>query len=115
MVLINALMPKKHANLTSRVVVVSIILWFIPGLSVAGDPFVGNQVYQEHCVSCHGASGKAVISSTPDFSGNPMLLAKPDMQLRETILHGRNLMPAFVGILKEKQIMDVISYIRTFH
>lgn len=103
---------KKRAKLKCLVL---IMLLHIPGLSFAGDPFVGNQVYQEHCVTCHGASGKATISGTPDFSGNPMLLAKPDMQLRDTILRGKKLMPAYVGILKEKQIMDVISYIRTFH
>ncbi|MDH5324613.1 MAG: cytochrome c [Gammaproteobacteria bacterium] len=82
---------------------------------VAGDPFIGNQIYNEHCASCHGSSGKANIAGTPDFAGNPMLLAKPDLQLRDTIASGRNLMPAFVGILKEKQMMDVIAYIRTFH
>ena len=92
-----------------------VLLFFWSATVCAGDPFVGNQIYSEHCAGCHGASGRAVIEGTPDFAGNPFLLAKPDIQLRDTIRRGKNLMPAFVGILKEKQMMDVIAYIRTFH
>lgn len=98
-----------------RVCIWSIVLLCLPATVVAGDPFIGNQIYQEHCVSCHGASGKAVVAGTPDIAGNPMLLAKPDQQIKSVILLGKNLMPAYVGIIKERQIMDVIAYIRTFH
>ncbi len=81
----------------------------------AGDPFLGASVYSEHCAYCHGANGKAVIAGTPDFMRNMQLLAKPDMQIMQTIKGGKGLMPAFGGLLKDNQIMDVITYIRTFN
>ena len=80
----------------------------------AGDPFLGAQVYNEHCVVCHGANGKGVIASTPDFL-QTNFLAKPDFELKSFIKAGRGIMPAYQGILKDHEILDVIAYIRTFN
>ena len=80
----------------------------------AGDPFLGARVYSEHCAVCHGANGKAVIAGTPDFL-HTNILAKPDFQIKTFIKSGKGIMPAFQGILKDQQIMDVIAYIRTFY
>lgn len=63
---------------------------------------------------CHGANGKAVIAGTPDFIYNNVL-AKPDFELKTFINAGRGIMPGFQGLLKDQEIMDVISYIRTFN
>jgi cytochrome c6 len=79
----------------------------------AGDPFLGANVYNEHCVRCHGANGKGVIAGTPDFL-QPNFLAKPDFELKAFIQNGRGIMPSYQGILKDREIMDVIAYIRTF-
>jgi cytochrome c6 len=82
--------------------------------SFAGDPFLGAKVYNEHCVVCHGANGKGVIASTPDFL-QTNFLARPDFELKTSIKAGRGIMPAYEGILKDREIMDVIAYIRTFN
>lgn len=82
--------------------------------SFAGDPFMGSRVYNEHCVMCHGANGKAVMAGTPDFLYT-QLLAKPDYKIKAFIEAGKGIMPSYKGILKDQQILDVISYIRTFH
>jgi mono/diheme cytochrome c family protein len=87
---------------------------FVSGASYAGDPFVGASIYTEHCASCHGARGKAVIAGTPDFVGT-FVLAKPDFEIKGVIESGRGIMPAFRGVLRDKQINDVIAYIRTFN
>ncbi|MCG6970145.1 MAG: cytochrome c [Gammaproteobacteria bacterium] len=80
----------------------------------AGDPFLGANVYNEHCVRCHGANGTGIIAGTPDFL-QPSFLAKPDFELKAFISAGKGIMPSYQGILKEREIMDVIAYIRTFN
>jgi cytochrome c6 len=80
----------------------------------AGDPFLGANIYNEHCVTCHGANGKGVIAGTPDFL-QPSFMTKGDFQLKATIKAGSGIMPAYEGILKDREIMDVIAYIRTFN
>lgn len=80
----------------------------------AGDPFAGSNVYVQHCASCHGGDGRGVIAGTPSFRGG-RLLTFSNTDLVNTVRSGKNLMPAFRGILDEQQIDDVITYIRTFN
>ncbi len=80
----------------------------------AGDPFAGSAVYTEYCVNCHGGDGAGEIAGTPSFRGG-RLMAKGDMELRERIRNGKDLMPSFRGVLSEEQIDDVVTYIRTFN
>ena len=97
-----------------RIILIGIIGLALTNSAFAGDPFLGARVYNEHCAVCHGANGKALIAGTPDFL-HTNILAKPDFQLKAFIKAGKGIMPAFQGILKDQQIMDVIAYIRTFH
>ena len=87
---------------------------FFVSNAFAGDPFLGATVYNEHCVGCHGANGKGVIAGTPNFL-QPDFLARPDYELKNFIRSGGGIMPSYQGILKDREIMDVISYIRTFN
>jgi len=80
----------------------------------AGDPFTGAQIYNDRCAMCHGSNGKAVVAGTPDFL-HTNILAKPDYELKTFINSGRGIMPSFQGVLKDREIEDVISYIRTFN
>lgn len=95
------------------------VLWCVIflGLSaqaIAGDPANGAKVYQQHCVACHGPTGRATAPGVPDFSIGQGL-AKPDLTLAESIKRGKALMPAFLGLVVDNDIMDAISYIRTLH
>jgi len=83
-------------------------------MAFAGDPFAGASVYNQHCAMCHGPNGKAVIAGTPDFL-HTNVLAKPDFELKNFVNAGKGIMPSFRGVLKDQEIMDVISYIRTFN
>lgn len=80
----------------------------------AGDPFAGSNIYVQHCASCHGGDGRGEIAGTPSFRGGA-LMTRTDSQLKSTIRSGRNVMPAFRGLLDEQQIDDVVTYIRTFN
>ena len=54
-----------------------------------------------------------MIGGAPNFTRGQGLM-KPDALLYDTILKGKNAMPAFRGVLTEEQFYDVITYIRSF-
>ncbi|MGD8559183.1 MAG: cytochrome c [Gammaproteobacteria bacterium] len=82
--------------------------------ALAGDPFAGSSIYAHYCVSCHGGDGAGEVAGTPSFRGGRLLTKNP-MELKSTIRMGRDMMPAFQGVLTEQQIDDVMEYIRTFN
>lgn len=82
------------------------------GASHAADMFKGGDLYATHCVACHGASGVSSMPGTPSFARSEGLL-QPDLMLLATIKSGRNVMPAFEGVLSDRDILDVIAYLRT--
>lgn len=80
----------------------------------AADYFNGKRLYTSYCEGCHGASGQGEIPGTPNFTrGNTLM--RPDLQLYVQIRDGKNAMPGFQGVLDENEILDVISYIRSFY
>lgn len=80
--------------------------------SPAADVVKGNQVYMMHCAACHGMSGVSVMPGAPNFARLERLL-QPDAALLASIRNGRNAMPAYAGILTDREILDVIAYLRT--
>lgn len=80
----------------------------------AADTFKGQRIYTSNCAICHGPTGRAVMPGAPNFARGEGVL-KPDFTLLATIRSGRNAMPAFQGILTDRDIMDVIAYVRTLH
>jgi cytochrome c6 len=80
----------------------------------AADSFKGQQLYAANCAICHGSGGRSTLPGAPNFNRGEGVL-KPDFTLLATIRTGRNAMPAFMGILSDRDIMDVIAYVRTLH
>jgi len=78
----------------------------------AGDPARGADLYRQHCTSCHGASGRPVLPNAPDFTRHTALL-KPDLALLASIRRGRGAMPAYDGVLRDRDILDVVAHLRT--
>jgi mono/diheme cytochrome c family protein len=72
----------------------------------------GQQLYQKNCASCHGANGLGQMKGVPNLASFDVF-SKPDQPLIEVIRSGRNTMPSFLGILNDREIRDVISYVRT--
>ena len=80
---------------------------------MAADPGNGAQVYSVHCSGCHGDDGRGGMPGLPDFTRGEGLF-QPNSQLATTIRNGKQVMPAYQGILTNDDINDVIAYLRSF-
>lgn len=98
--------------------------------SVRGDPVRGRALFAAHCAACHGAHGEGGKGTGVTFSrprdlpimapalNNPgFLAAASDAMIKATLIHGREGTP-MVSFLKkglsERDIDDVVSYVRSF-
>lgn len=84
------------------------------GPASAADTQKGKNLYQAQCAICHGSEGRATMPGAPSFDRGEQML-RADMALLTLIRSGKNAMPAFQGRLSDRDIMDVIAYIRTLH
>ncbi len=89
------------------------LLAALPSTGHAADTAEGQRLYQMHCIACHGATGESLIPNTPNFSRGEGLM-QADIGIMASIKAGKNAMPAFAGVLRDQQILDVIAYLRTF-
>ena len=77
----------------------------------AGDVFDGRKVYRSHCSGCHGQSGTGDTGNAPDFTIGEGLM-QSDLSLMQSIAQGKGVMPGYLGVLSDEEILNVISYIR---
>ena len=84
------------------------------GVSIGADVNKGRQTYATHCVICHGQSGQSMVAGAPNFDRGDGLL-RPDFTLLAAIKAGKNAMPAYRGMLSDRDILDVVAYLRTLH
>lgn len=80
--------------------------------SHAADVQRGAELYRQHCSSCHGAGGRPVLPGAPDFT-QPIALLKPDLRLLESLRAGRGAMPAYAGLLRDAELLDLVAHLRT--
>ena len=82
----------------------------------------GGTLYQEHCLLCHGISGRGdgpgglALSPRPaDLTYHTIPGVHTDGELYFWISHGlpRTAMPAFESLMSEKQRWDLVNFIRT--
>lgn len=78
----------------------------------AADVQRGNTIYSSHCAVCHGSSGTPVMPGAPNFRRMESLM-RPDMQLMMAIRNGKGAMPGYFGVLRDREILDVVAYLRT--
>ncbi len=78
----------------------------------AADVIKGQQLYLRHCASCHGASGVSIMPNAPNFARGERML-QPDQALLGAIRMGRGAMPAYSGVLNDRETLDVVAYLRT--
>ncbi|MGO2957753.1 MAG: c-type cytochrome [Acetobacter sp.] len=74
----------------------------------------GAAVYKHICQSCHMADGKGAEGAGahfPALAGNPKLKAADYPAY--VVLNGYGGMPWFAGLLNDKQVADVVNYIRS--
>lgn len=87
-------------------------LLVLPGQTSAGDLASGARLYRQHCAACHGSTGRPVLPSAPDLT-RPTALLKPDLALLTAIRNGRGAMPAYAGVLRDRDILDIVTHLRT--
>ena len=92
----------------------AIVLGFTTGAgpAAAADIQRGASLYSTHCAACHGSNGTPVMPGAPNFRRIESLL-RPDTQLLASVRAGKGAMPAYFGILRDREILDVIAYLRT--
>lgn len=86
------------------------VAWSSPG--AAADRNNGRALYDEHCAGCHGAGGRSIDPTVPSFADGEGLFMM-DSELLDRIRRGSELKPAFRGLLSDREIRDVIAYLRT--
>lgn len=78
----------------------------------------GYEIFQANCSACHyanrekslrGPGLQALFKKKYLPSGAPA----NDDRVRETIIHGRDMMPAFGDRLDDRQINDLMAYLHT--
>jgi cbb3-type cytochrome c oxidase subunit III len=89
---------------------------------VSGNPIIGKQVYDDNCTICHGSDGKGEGMITKVYDMEPAdhtdassMNRISNEKIRSIISNGSKgaeLMPGWKGFLSDKEIEDVISYIR---
>jgi len=90
------------------------LLLLLPMTAFASDPVNGQKLYSMHCAGCHGVNGISVMQQAPNLAQFEVY-TMPDRELVDLIRTGRNSMPPSLGILKQSEMLDVVSYMRTLH
>jgi mono/diheme cytochrome c family protein len=86
-----------------------------------GDAAAGKMLFEKNCVVCHGKEGKgdgpaaAALNPRPKSFADPVVIAKSDKELFDTITKGRPGTPmvSFEKTLTEQQRWDVLAYVRS--
>jgi cytochrome c6 len=81
--------------------------------ALSADIFKGREAYESHCQSCHGVDGRGRVANAPDFSRGQGLMA-PDVALLRNLQAGKGAMPAFRGLVKDREMLDIVAFLRTF-
>lgn len=101
-----------HPASLPSAIVAACVLAMLPPAARAADHRRGGSLFQEHCATCHGANGTPAMAGVPDLRRGGALV-RPDRTLLLTIRNGRTTMPAYIGRLTERDMLDVIAFMRT--
>lgn len=100
----------RHGRVTGAVVFAALALH--ASVADAADPGAGKAIYEQHCVRCHGEDGRGELGGAPDFSRGVSLM-QPDADIARTLRGGLGGMPAYEGLLRQDELLDVIAYVRS--
>jgi mono/diheme cytochrome c family protein len=112
---------KEIVSIASIVALLSVgsATWVAP--AYGADVAKGKKVYTDNCVGCHGEKGKgdgigaAMLSKKPaDYTNKKAMSKLTDEDMKKTVKQGKAPMPSWGTILTDREIDDVVAYIRTF-
>ena len=100
---------------TTVVLLLAIIALLVTDRIQAADYKNGIRIYAENCEYCHGPSGEGMggMGGMGELRAWDQLM-KTDEDLFAIIRDGKTVMPGYDGLLTSEEILDVISYMRTF-
>lgn len=109
------------AILTLAMVLISVSTSVVFAQVIRGDSKVGQHVYEQQCLRCHGATLDGNGPDSQDLIVRPANLrsqisrSKTDWELLVAISNGVLFSPmhGFRGKLTDQQMLDVLSYIRS--
>ncbi|MBE0587404.1 MAG: cytochrome c, partial [Hydrogenophaga sp.] len=89
----------------------------------ASQKALGEQLYQRHCVDCHGAQGQGAAGAYPPLAGNRAVTMASPVNPVQAILSGGFApataghpqpygMPPFRTLLNDTEVAAVASFIR---
>ena len=81
-------------------------------LSEAAQIQIGKGVYINNCAPCHHANGEGNLNRFPALNRNAFVTVSDPTAVIDTVLHGREVMPAFEDGLTAQEMAAAISYIR---
>lgn len=90
------------------------MIFMMSGNVLASENQERKQLYQDNCARCHGENGKPNLPRAANFQRKEGLRTT-DQSLLLRIKTGGRACPAFSGILRDNEILSVITYIRTLH
>ncbi|MGZ8366133.1 MAG: c-type cytochrome [Nitrospira sp.] len=88
-------------------------------VTVAGDARVGKELFEKHCVTCHGPRGKGdglkIVGAEVADLTSVATQRKLNIDLLKTIHEGRpeKVMPPWKWRFSAQQAKDVLAYVRT--
>jgi len=75
----------------------------------AGNMDNGKKLFELRCVQCHQPGQEITTLQTTSMRDS---LMQPDSVLRGKILSGINAMPGYYGLLNEREIANILLYMR---
>jgi len=100
----------------THLLVLFLIVTMTAALAVPAFAADGAATYKAKCAMCHGPDGKGSATGTKmgvhDFA-SPEVKAETDAQLTDIITKGKAKMPPYGGKLKDTEIKDLVTYIRS--
>ncbi|OUS27908.1 hypothetical protein A9Q98_08470 [Thalassotalea sp. 42_200_T64] len=72
----------------------------------------GKVIYQNNCARCHGADGEPVMPRAANFQKKQGLRTS-DSSLMARIKKGGRICPSYNGILRDPEIVRLITHLRT--
>jgi mono/diheme cytochrome c family protein len=89
------------------------------GLTVAPSPARGATVFRGRCTACHGAEGRGdgpaaawLRPRPPDLTRSARVRSLTETELLRFLRAGRGSMPAFGRVLTERQLGDLVAWLR---
>lgn len=98
--------------MSAKLLAITLTAFSIMSSPVFADMAKAKLNYERFCASCHGFNGMSITQGVPNLRMNEGLM-QPDFQIVQKLKMGSAKKPPMLGILKDQELMDVVTYTRT--